>query len=345
MMKCLAKARFGLKLLSWLLLGLGMQVQANDYAADPKFLAFVDKMVAQHHLSRQQVLNLFAGVERQPKIIELISKPAEKTREWFEYRPIFLNEKQIEQGTVFWNTNRSWLQKAEQRYQVPAEMIVAIIGIETRYGQNKGGFRVLDALSTLAFDYPPRAEFFSSELEALVLLNKDASYLSLAQAKGSYAGAMGYGQFMPSSYRNYAVDFNGDGRIDLLNSVPDAIGSVAHYFQQKGGWQADQPVVFQLVPNKASAAQIQQLDALSNLSLEPKQNLGMFKRLNVTANLQLPSDMPVTLVKLMQADGPEYWLGFNNFYAITRYNHSRLYAMAAWQLSQGLQAAQLKNSR
>ncbi len=317
---------------------LGPAAQANDYAQHPQFLKFIDKMVADHHLSRQRVLNLFEGVKRQQTILDLMSKPAEKTKEWYQYRPLFVTDKQIKQGVEFWHDHQALLRKAEKRYQVPAEIIVAIIGVETRYGRNQGQHRALDALSTLAFDYPPRAPFFLSELESLVLLGQEASYLPVAQLKSSYAGALGYGQFMPSSYRNYAVDFDGDGRIDLLNSPADAIGSVAHYFQEKGGWRANESVVFQLSTAKLSAEKLQQLDQLANLSLETNQRLGAFKQFGVTANLQLPNDTPVTLVRLMQADGPEYWLGFNNYYAITRYNHSRLYAMAAWQLSQAISA-------
>ncbi len=330
------------KTLRWLscvlMMLLGPAAQANDYSRHPQFLSFVDKVVSEHQLSRPKVLNLFEGVKRQQNILDLMSKPAEKTKEWYQYRPIFLTDKQISQGVEFWQQHKNLLEKAEKRYQVPAEIIVAIIGVETRYGRNKGQHRALDALSTLAFDYPPRSPFFLSELTSLVVLSQKADYLQVAQLKSSYAGAFGYGQFMPSSYRDYAVDFDGDGRIDLVNSVADAIGSVAHYFQQKGGWKWNQPVVFQLSTTKLPAEKLQQLDKLANLSLETNQQLATFKQLGVTANLQLPANTPVTLVRLMQADGPEYWLGFNNYYAITRYNHSRLYAMAAWQLSQAIAA-------
>lgn len=317
---------------------LGPAAQANDYAQHPQFLKFVNKMVMDHKVPRQQVLQLFEGVKRQQTILDLMSKPAEKTKEWYQYRPLFITDKQIEHGLEFWREHQSLLKKAEKRYQVPAEIIVAIIGVETRYGRNKGQHRVLDALSTLAFDYPPRSPFFLSELEALVLLGKEASYLPIAQLKGSYAGAIGYGQFMPSSYRDYAVDFDGDGRIDLLNNVADAIGSVAHYFQKKGGWKANESVVFKLNTLNLSPEKLGELDELANLFLETKQQFSTFKKLGITANLHLPATTPVTLVRLIQANGPEYWLGFNNYYAITRYNHSRLYAMAVWQLSQAIAA-------
>lgn len=317
---------------------LGSSAQANDYAQHPQFLTFVNKMVVDHKVPRQQILHLFEGVKRQQTILELMSKPAEKTKEWYQYRPLFITDKQVSQGIEFWREHKAWLQKAEKRYQVPAEIIVAIIGVETRYGRNKGQHRVLDALSTLAFDYPPRAAFFLSELEALVLLGNKARDLPIAQLKGSYAGAVGYGQFMPSSYRDYAVDFDGDGRIDLLNNVADAIGSVAHYFQKKGGWKANESVVFKLNTATLSPTALRELDQMANLFLEPKQQFSTFKKLGVTANLQLAATTPVTLVRLMQANGPEYWLGFNNYYAITRYNHSRLYAMAVWQLSQAVAA-------
>ena len=320
---------------------LGPAAQANDYAQHPQFITFVNKMVVAHKVPRQQVLQLFEGVKRQQTILDLMSKPAEKTKEWHQYRPLFVTDKQIKQGVEFWREHKALLKSAEKRYQVPAEIIVAIIGVETRYGRNKGQHRVLDALSTLAFDYPPRAPFFLGELEALVLLGKEASYLPIAQLKGSYAGAIGYGQFMPSSYRDYAVDFDGDGRIDLLNSVADAIGSVAHYFQQKGGWKANESVVFKLSTAALSTEKLRELDQLANLSLETNQQLSTFKKMGVTANLQLSGTTPVTLVRLIQENGPEYWLGFNNYYAITRYNHSRLYAMAVWQLSQAV-AAQAK---
>ncbi|MEZ5569555.1 MAG: lytic murein transglycosylase B [Halioglobus sp.] len=206
---------------------------ADNYGDNPAALALVDELVAEEGFDRAQLLSVFAEAERKDSILEAISRPAEKTKAWHEYRAIFLTEQREAEGVEFFLKHRKTLERAERELGVPAEMIVAIIGVETYYGRISGKFRVLDALSTLAFDYPRRSPFFTSELKNYLLLTRDQGF-DPTSLMGSYAGAMGYGQFMPSSYREYAIDFDDDGVIDIWNNPVDAIGSVANYFREHG---------------------------------------------------------------------------------------------------------------
>ncbi len=198
----------------------------------------VDELVAEEGFDRQELMKVFAQAQRKDSILEAIARPAEKTKPWYQYREIFLNEKREQQGVEFFNQHRATLLRAEREFGVPAEIIVAIIGVETSYGRVAGSYRVLDALSTLAFDYPPRSPFFTAELKDFLILTRDQG-MDPTDLMGSYAGAMGYGQFMPSSYRNYAIDFDHDGKIDIWENPVDAIGSVANYFKQHGWRQGD----------------------------------------------------------------------------------------------------------
>src|SRR5690606_32301861 len=212
------------------LLGLGVAAShatANDYSSRPEGQTLIRELVAEG-LDEQHVRQLLDSATRQDKILEAIAKPAERTLTWGEYRKIFVQDSRIEQGLAFWREHRDLLARAEKEYGVPAEIIIAIVGVETRYGRHKGTWRAVDALATLGFDYPPRADFFRRELKELLLLEREAG-IDAGEVVGSYAGALGMPQFIPSSYRAYAVDFNGDGKIDLLNDVADVIGSVAHY--------------------------------------------------------------------------------------------------------------------
>jgi membrane-bound lytic murein transglycosylase B len=290
---------------------------------------FIDDMVAGHGMDRARLNALFGKVEFKQRIIELMTTPAE-AKPWRAYRPIFVNGPRISGGVGFWRDNADTLARAERDYGVPAEIIVAIIGVETRYGGNMGGFRVIDALATLAFGYPKRAPFFRAELEHFLLL-ADEEHLDPLSPKGSYAGAMGRAQFMPSSYRNYAVDFDGDGRRDLFGSVPDAIGSVANYLKQHG-WTTGRPVTTR-AKVRANAWQ-----PLLDRDMKPEVTVAAIKQLGVTPDQPLDDALPATLMRLDGEDGDEFWIGTDNFYVITRYNHSIRYAMAVYQLGQEIRA-------
>lgn len=321
----------------WLLL-VGMLVSqaslaVGEYTQHPLTLAFIDKMVEQHQFNRKQLLNLFAKVEKKQSILEAIARPAEKVKPWYEYRKIFITNERIAQGVQFWRENQSILREVERKYQVSAKMVVAIIGVETGYGRNTGKHRVIDALSTLAFDYPPRAEFFVKELEAFLLLTKQQQQDPLS-LMGSYAGAMGYGQFMPSSVRNFAVDYDGDGAINIWTNKGDAIASVANYFKAHG-WQYRAPVFTLAKKTAAFNEQLLNTKAKPSRSLNDMRSLGMSP---ITG--EYPGTLPVEALSYQLENGWEYWLGFNNYYVITRYNRSQMYALAAWQLGEAIEDAQ-----
>lgn len=321
----------------WLLL-VGMLVSqaslaVGEYTQHPLTLAFIDKMVEQHQFNRKQLLNLFAKVEKKQSILEAIARPAEKVKPWYEYRKIFITNERIAQGVQFWRENQSILRDVERKYQVSAKMVVAIIGVETGYGRNTGKHRVIDALSTLAFDYPPRADFFVKELEAFLLLTKQQQQDPL-NLMGSYAGAMGYGQFMPSSVRNFAVDYDGDGAINIWTNKGDAIASVANYFKAHG-WQYRAPVFTLAKKTAAFNEQLLNTKAKPSRSLNEMRSLGMSP---VTG--EYPGTLPVEALSYQLENGWEYWLGFNNYYVITRYNRSQMYALAAWQLGEAIEDAQ-----
>jgi len=301
------------------------------YGSEPQVQEFVAMMVEKHDFNREELLAVLGQAERRDDIIELMSKPAEKRLAWYEYRKIFLTESRIDGGVAFWKENADILAKAEEAFGVDPQVVVAIIGVETRYGSNTGRHRVLDALTTLAFDYPPRSPFFTGELEQFLMLAREED-IDLLSATGSYAGAMGYGQFIPSSYRNFAVDFDANGKRDLWNSPMDIIGSVANYFHVHG-WQDRAPVA---VRAEVSGDDYQ---ALLELGYEPNTALHAMRHDGVTPVIDMPDDLEASLLAFDQEDGPEYWLGFNNFYVITRYNHSPLYAMAVYQLSEEIRAA------
>jgi membrane-bound lytic murein transglycosylase B len=313
------------------LLALAGTATLAGYGNEPQVQDFIANMVDRHDFNRDELLELLGQAERRDDIIELMSKPAEKTLAWYEYRKIFLTSSRIDGGVAFWTQNADILAKAEKAYGVDPQVVVAIIGVETRYGSNTGRHRVLDALSTLAFDYPPRSEFFTSELEQYLLLAREEN-IDLLSATGSYAGAMGYGQFIPSSYRSYAVDFDASGTRDLWNSPMDIIGSVANYFHRHGWTQGEPVAVRAEVTGDA-------YQPLLELGYKPNTVLHAMRHDGVTPVTEMPDDLEAALIAFEQQDGPEYWLGFNNFYVITRYNHSPLYAMAVYQLSEEIRAA------
>ncbi|HXH02325.1 MAG TPA: lytic murein transglycosylase B [Candidatus Competibacteraceae bacterium] len=288
---------------------------------------FIQAVAARHGLDRRWLYQVFGAAQTRPEIIATISKPAE-SKPWHAYRRIFLTEKRIGDGAAFWRQHAAALAQAERQYGVPAEIIVAILGVETAYGENTGGYRVLEALATLAFDYPKRADFFRKELEQFLLLAREEGIDPLS-LKGSYAGAMGLAQFMPSSYRHYAVDFDGDGHRDLWRNPVDAIGSIANYLA-RNGWRNGEGVTA-----PATVAGPGYRDLLSAYSdLKPRYSYGQLRRLGVDSGARAADRAPALLLELAGETGPEYWVGFHNFYVITRYNRSPLYAMAAYQLGQ-----------
>ncbi len=292
----------------------------------PEVRSFIDEMVKKHGFDRAELTAIFEQVHMKQKIIDAITRPAEG-KPWYQYKPIFVTKTRISEGVKFWAENEATLKRAEKEYGVPPEIIVAIIGVETRYGRHKGGWRVMDSLSTLAFAYPKRAKFFRSELEQYLLLAREES-LDPLTIKGSYAGAMGKAQFISSSYRNFAVDFDGDGKRDLWNNTADAIGSVANYFKRHK-WQPGAPV--------GSYAMVgsNRISRLLKEGIKPHTSVKDFRKQGVTALAPLPPKALAALIAFDKKAGrPDYWLGLNNFYSITRYNHSPLYAMAVYQLGQ-----------
>lgn len=294
---------------------------------------FIEEIAERHNLNRAELLGIFRDIEPQSRALELMSKPAETALSWKQYRPIFFEDSRIQGGVAFWQEHAETLQHAQQKYGVPPEIIVAIIGVETKYGKITGRFPILATLTTLAFDFERRKSFFQSELEQFLLLARDEQ-LDLFAANGSYAGAMGLPQFIPSSYRSYAVDFNQDGRRDLWNSHEDVIGSVANYFQRHG-WETEKIIV--------SRAKIE--GDISDLAvgrerkgLKPEKTLRELATKNIRPVEKLDKDLQAILIYLDGEKGDEHWLGFQNFYVITRYNQSAMYAMAVYQLSQAIKS-------
>lgn len=307
-------------------LGCVQQANAGDYSTSPEVASFISEMTRDYGFADEQLVNLFGEVERKQSIIDAISRPAEKVKPWKDYRPIFITDSRIARGVDFWRQHEAALARAEKEYGVPAQFIVAIIGVETFYGGNTGSYRVLDALSTLAFDYPPRAPFFRKELREFLMLSREEQVDPIT-LKGSYAGAMGLPQFMPSSFRAYAVDFDGDGHINIWSNPDDAIGSVASYFKRHG-WLAGEPVV-----SRASVSGDKVEQGLTE-GIDPVKNVNQLSELGWSTEDKLDGEMPVTAFRLEGVDGAEYWLGLPNFYVITRYNRSTMYAMAVTQLAQ-----------
>lgn len=288
---------------------------------------FVDKLVSEHQFDKAEVSDLLRPLQPQADILKKITSPAEALP-WYRYRKLFLTETQIDEGVKFWQDHAQLLAEAQRRYGVPAEIIVAIIGVETRYGRYTGKHRVLDALYTLAFDYPARSAFFQKELENYLLLCRE-EHLNPAELLGSYAGAMGMPQFMPSSFRNYAADFDRDGHRDIWHNDADVIASIANYFA-KHHWQVGQGVA---LPATASGTHYQR--ALNN-TLKPDLRLAELESLDLKISVPLALDTKVNVLALKQEQGEELWVGLDNFYCLTRYNQSPLYAMAVFQLSQAI---------
>jgi membrane-bound lytic murein transglycosylase B len=309
---------------------LGLCITSVNIHASPLELQkqFVDSMVEKHQFDRQVIESTLEKATKNETILRSIAKPWE-AKPWYQYYPIFLTEKRLTKGLAFWQTHQKTLARAEQETGVPAEIIVAIIGVETFYGEYLGKYSVLDALVTLGFHYPPRSKFFRSELAQLFLLAKEENF-DITELKGSYAGAMGWGQFISSSYRFYAVDFDFDGVRDLLNNPVDAIGSIANYFK-KHHWKANTDIAYKAQVSGS------QYPALLSKSLKYSHQWSQLQAAGVSiAEPSLSQEVNVKLLEFTQPNNKEYWVGLPNFYVITRYNHSPLYAMAVFQFSQQL---------
>jgi membrane-bound lytic murein transglycosylase B len=296
---------------------------------------FMDDLSSNHNFDQAYLRSMLGQGQSKEKILEAISRPAERTKPWYEYRAIFLTPKRIDAGVDFWQEHSAQLRKISADTGVPEEIIAAIIGVETFYGRIVGGYRVLDALSTLAFDYPPRSKFFRSELEQFFLLAREEE-LDLISINGSYAGAMGPPQFIPSSYRHYAVDGDGDGSRDLLGNWDDILASVANYFV-KNGWQPNQPVAVESTANADIDAPV----GKNRLKLD--ETVSSLAGRGLEFDTDLGASAPAQLISLEGEDGQELWVGFHNFYVITRYNRSAMYALAVYQLAEAL-ACEMRES-
>jgi len=312
----------------------------GNYAKRADVREFIEEMADENGFDRAALTRLFAQARYQRAIVAAMDRPLREPPRWFEYARPFLAPARVEAGVAFWTDNAVDLARAEERFGVPAEVVVAILGVETFYGRNTGNYRTIDALATLAFDYPRRSVFFRGELKQFLLLARELSMPPL-KAKGSFAGAIGVPQFMPGSYRSFAVDFDGTGHADLWASAADVIGSVANYLARHD-WQRGQPVLL-------AAA----IDAAARDTVLRKLDGGLSERRAAeawAADGGIPIDAPEGLAPdpvglLLLEEGPEgaaadsYWIACNNFYVLTRYNRSRLYAAAVWELAQAIRAA------
>jgi len=296
----------------------------------PEVELFIATMVREDSFDRRRLRKWLRAAQIQPAILEAMNRPAERAKLWYEYRPIFVNEKRIQEGVDFWTAHRAALERASEQSGVPAEYLVAILGVETYYGRLTGRYRVLDALTTLAFDYPARAKFFQGELEQFFLLTREAAIDPLT-ATGSYAGAMGAPQFMPSNYRRYAVDADHDGHVDLWGNWPDVFASIGNYFKEHG-WNPGEPVL--------SEASIEPDDpeTLDGRQLNLSQTVGTLRAHGIRFDSALPVTAPALLIAADGSDGIHWRVGYENFYVITRYNHSALYAMAVYDLASAVKS-------
>ena len=335
-LRCLTPAACGALAVMTLLSPAPRAAPQPGYAARPEVREFIAELTASEGFDAKALQRLLASARFQPSVVAAMSRPIIAPPQWHEYEPRFVNPARIDAGVAFWRENAAVLTRAELAFGVPREVIVAIIGVETNYGRDTGSYRELDALMTLAFDYPRRAEFFRGELKQFLLLAREQA-ISPLLAKGSYAGAIGIPQFMPGSIRAYAVDFDGDGSIDLEHDIADAVGSVGN-FLLRHGWQRGQPVM--------AAARVETDDGNAvalNLDggVAERRSLAEWIRLGVTG-FEIPGDLAseaVGLVMLEEADAPSYWLAFNNWYVLTRYNRSRLYASAVHALALAIKEA------
>lgn len=316
--------RFIVLVASFVVLLSSITVSAADYKDHPKYEPFIAEMVKEHNYDEKVLREVLSQAERKDSILEAIARPAEKVKPWHEYRDIFLTEGRAKAGKAFLKEHKATFDAVEEKYGVPREIIAAIIGVETYYGRHTGSYRVIDALATLGFDYPQRSLFYR-ELKNYFLMIRDNDLDPLA-IKGSYAGAMGLGQFIPSSYISYAVDYDGDGKKDLWTNVDDAIASVAYYFKRYG-WVAGEPVASSVTLYNADA------DKLANSGLSLSATISQWKTRGVNTPKNI-SERDAALFRYDLEEGQEYWLVYKNFYVITRYNRSSMYARAVSDFSE-----------
>jgi len=308
---------------------------AQRYADRPEAQLFIEEMQQKHGFDKDALTFIFRRAEYLPSVIKYISPPKDpvSVRSWQRYRGRFIEPVRIKAGVAFWERHQDTIRAASEKYGVPEEIIVGIIGVETIYGRNTGNFSAVSALATLAFDYPRRAELFRGELENLLLMARE-QHRDPLDYQGSYAGALGLPQFLPSSVRNYAVDFDGDGQIDLLNSPKDAIGSVARYMQMHG-WEAGAPVA-----KLASIGTDADLPPLIANDINPNFDTASLASHGVkAADGTEPAGKAAFIELVTPGEDSEYWLGYQNFYVITRYNRSSFYAMSVFQLGEAIKAA------
>jgi membrane-bound lytic murein transglycosylase B len=299
--------------------------------------AFIDQMVEQHGFSRTEVTRTLYQAQLRKPILEAIARPAEKRLNWTAYRKIFLTPARIDGGVTFWREHAATLERAEAQYGVPPQIIVAILGVETRYGGFTGGHRVLDALHTLGFHYPRRGRFFREQLSHFLRFAREEG-IAATYPTGSYAGAMGMPQFMPDSFRVYAVDFDGDGRRDIWENPQDVIGSVANYFVEKGNWRPGEAVA--APASGVTRAHRAMLDAGAKPSLDP----ASVRRAGIESAVLAEAPRKVSVMAFDTDAGQEHWVGLDNFYAIMRYNPRTKYAMAVYQLSEAIRARYQHNA-
>jgi membrane-bound lytic murein transglycosylase B len=335
----------------------------QSYAGRPDVSAFIDELVADYGFDARTLRRFFAKVRYQGSVINAMSRPVLEPPKWYQYAPQFLSGSRIDGGVAFWRANAATLERAQNEFGVPAEIVVAIIGVETFYGRNAGSYRVADALTTLAFDYPRRAEYFRKELKQFLLQTREQKISPFAP-KGSYAGAQGLPQFMPSSLRDYAVDYDNDGKIDLAADVDDAVGSVANYLAWHG-WQTGEPV---MKPASIDVDKRDDIERMLDGGISDRRALESWQRDGVSVtgiresasgtreSSGIPESPPgigesapsipespgadsVGVLMLEEEGEPSYWVVFNNWYVLTRYNRSRLYASAVWTLAQEVKRA------
>jgi membrane-bound lytic murein transglycosylase B len=325
-----------------LIICVGMSAAAGTRAAsvfenNPQVEAFIDQLTANHQFDRRELQRLFGQAKLQSGVLRAMSRPG-TARPWFEYRISQLSEARIRGGIEYWQRHADLLARVSTEYGVPEEIIVATIGIETFYGRNTGSSPVFDSLTTLAFAYPPRADLVRSELEQFLLLTRELKVDPLA-SRGSYAGALGIAQFLPSSYRRHAVDFDGDGRRDLWQHA-DAIGSVANYYHSYG-WQSGEPVIITIERQIEAASD--EFAQLLERGIVPNAPVAVVKRSGMTPAEPVSDNAVVAVFSAEGEAGTRYWMGFNNFYVITRYNRSINYALAVYELAQELRRRRSQN--
>ncbi len=307
----------------------------GSYSRNAEARALILQLVSEDGLDSAKLEEVFLNAKRKDSILNLMRRPAEKTKTWHQYRDIFVTTRRIREGLAFFRQNETLLKKAEVAFDIPASIIVSIIGVETSYGSNTGNYRVIDALSTLAFDYPVelknferRKSFFIRELKNFLVFT-DQQELNPLLLKGSYAGAMGLGQFMPSSYRAYAVDFDDDGQVDIWKNIADAIGSIANYLARHG-WRKGE-----LIASTATYFGNKRENWI-NSGLKPIRTVGEFQSMGFAPEVFDSEASLATAMVFEGSSGEEFWMGFQNFYVITRYNHSAMYALSVFQLARAI---------